>query len=122
MCPIANSLTSKRNFETSKFSKELLEKPAKFRIAHVEIGTSDTSGQKNSVDVRDVPKEIVIAIAKAKDSVVLLALSVEVIRSIDFDKGGLRIEHQVGTDYHAGVVEVVALNRMNRSDLVKCIW
>ena len=86
MCPLANCLTSKRDFETSKFSKELLEKPAKFRITNVDVGASDTSSQKNSVDIRDVSKEIFIAIAKAKDSVVLLTLCVEVIRSIDFDQ------------------------------------
>ena len=76
-----------------------------------------SSSQQNSVHVGDVAQQVLVGGGAAAHGVVGLALGVEVVLAVGDELAGVGIDAEVAADDDAGVVEVVALDGVDRADL-----
>jgi hypothetical protein len=88
-------------------------------IACINVRSPDPTRHEYGIDLRDESQQVIVRVGPAESRVVLLALFVKVRVAINEKTPSFWVESQIRTNDDANVVQVVSLNRMNRSHFLE---
>ena len=85
-------------------------------VHHIDKGSADSPGQQDSIDVLDKVKKVVIRVDDSQSRVVFFTFFVVVVLSVEHHFLSDRVKPQVGSDDDSRIVQVIALNGVDRAD------